>query len=353
MRKLDNYIARTVIGAVAMVLLVLVALDAISALVDQLGEIKGSYDFNEALIYVCLTLPERIYSNLPFSALVGSLIGLGILAGSSELVVMRAAGISVNRITWSVLQPALLFILLGIGLGEFVIPVSEQMADSRRAIAQGDSRALGSRHGLWSREDNEFLHINAVLPNGRLYGVTRFRFDTEGHLQVSSFAQSAIFQGDHWREEEVQESVLAKDSVTSNRYTSRRWESDLSPQILSVLILDPETLSIRDLRSYARFLQQQGLESSKYLLTFWKKMLQPLATISLVLIAVSFVFGPLRQVTMGFRIFTGVIVGIVFQTSQDMLGPASLVYGFPPLVAVIIPIMLCIVIGVVLLRRAG
>ncbi|MGH1373398.1 MAG: LPS export ABC transporter permease LptG [Cellvibrionaceae bacterium] len=351
MRKLNQYIARTVIGAVSMVLLVIVSLDAIAALVDQLGELKGNYNFAEALAYVGLTLPGRIYSNIPLSALVGCLVGLGILASSSELVVMRAAGVSVVQITWSVMKPVLLFIVLSIGLGEYVTPLTDQIADSRRAIAQGDKKALESRHGLWNREGSEFMHFNAVLPNGRLYGVTRYRFDEQGQLTASSFAQTAIYQGDHWLEEEGQESLITADGVQVHQYDWRRWNTELSPKLLNVLVLRPEALSIQNLYSYAQYLQQQELDSSEYWLAFWKKLLQPLATASLVLIAVSFIFGPLRQVTMGQRIFTGVIVGIVFRTTQDLLGPASLVFGFSPLIAVALPLLVCAGVGIYLLRK--
>ncbi len=351
MRKLNQYIARTVIGAVTMVLLVIVSLDAIAALVDQLGELKGNYNFIEALAYVGLTLPGRIYNNIPLSALVGCLVGLGVLASSSELVVMRAAGVSVTQITWAVMKPVLVFIVLSIGLGEYVTPLTDQIADSRRAIAQGDKKALESRHGLWNREGKEFMHFNAVLPNGRLYGVTRYRFDDNGQLTASSFAQTAIFQGDHWLEEEGQESLISAEGVEVHRYDWRRWNTELSPKLLNVLVLRPDALSIQNLYSYAQYLQQQELDSSDYWLAFWKKLLQPLATASLVLIAVSFIFGPLRQVTMGQRIFTGVIVGIVFRTSQDLLGPASLVFGFSPLIAVALPLLVCASVGIYLLRR--
>ena len=131
-------------------------------------------NFVEALIYVALTLPSSVYENIGFSALVGCLIGLGALASSSELVVMRAAGVSVAQITWAVMKPVLLFIVMALLLGEYVTPLSDQVAESRRAIAQGDTRALESKHGLWNREGNEFMHFNAVLPNGKLYGVTRY-----------------------------------------------------------------------------------------------------------------------------------------------------------------------------------
>ena len=351
MRKLNQYIARTVIGAVSMVLLVIVSLDAIAALVDQLGELEGQYNFIEALAYVGLTLPGRIYSNIPLSSLVGCLVGLGILASSSELVVMRAAGVSVAQITWAVMKPVLLFIVLSVALGEYVTPLTDQIADSRRAIAQGDKKALESRHGLWNRDGNEFMHFNAVLPNGRLYGVTRYQFDDNGELTASSFAQTAIFQGDHWLEEEGKESLITAEGIQVHQYDWRRWDTELSPKLLNVLVLTPDALSIQNLYSYAQYLQQQELDSSEYWLAFWKKLLQPLATASLVLIAVSFIFGPLREVTMGQRIFTGVIVGIVFRTSQDLLGPASLVFGFSPLIAVALPLVVCGSVGIYLLRK--
>ncbi|WP_439135498.1 LPS export ABC transporter permease LptG [Pseudomaricurvus sp.] len=353
MRKLNNYIARTVIGAVGMVLLVIVSLDAIAALVDQLGELEGDYDFIQALIYVGYTLPGRIYENIPFSALVGCLVGLGILAGSSELVVMRAAGVSLAQITWAVMKPVLLFIALSIGLGEYVTPLTDQIAESGRAIAQGDKKALESRHGLWNRDGNEFTHINAVLPNGRLYGVTRYQFDADGKLIASSFADTAMFRKDHWVEEDGQESLISDEGVETHTYHSRRWSTSLSPELLNVLVLEPDALSIQNLYSYSSYLEQQGIDNNQYQLAFWKKLLQPLATASLVLIAVSFIFGPLREVTMGYRIFTGVIVGIVFRMSQDLLGPSSLVFGFPPLLAVLVPLLICAGIGIYLLRKAN
>ncbi len=106
------------------------------------------------------------------------------------------------------------------------------------------------------------------------------------------------------------------------------------------------------LHSYARYLERQGQEASEYRLAFWQKALQPLASASLVMIAISFILGPLREVTMGFRVFTGVIIGIGFRTTQELLGPSSIIYGFPPVIAVLIPILLSALIGMVLLKRS-
>jgi lipopolysaccharide export system permease protein len=93
------------------------------------------------------------------------------------------------------------------------------------------------------------------------------------------------------------------------------------------------------------------LNANYYMLEFWRKIFQPLSILSLVLVAISFVFGPLREVTMGFRVFAGVIVGVIFWTLQELLGPASLVYNFSGLIAVVVPIVLSTLFGIALLRR--
>ncbi|MBB6522299.1 LPS export ABC transporter permease LptG [Pseudoteredinibacter isoporae] len=354
MLQLSWYIAKSVIGAVAMVLLVILALDVISALVDQLGDMRGDYNFTEVLIYVGLTIPRRIIEYIPFSSLVGCLIGLGILASSSELVVMRAAGVTVARITIAVLKPVLLFIVLGLLLGEYVTPYTEQAAESRRSVALGRGLALDDK-GMWNRDGNEYVHANTVLPGGVLMGVTRYQFDSEGQMLSSSFADRATFQGDHWLEEKANVSSFAANGshLVQKYFQTRKWETELTPALLSLLVLSPDGLSINDLYRYTEYLSQQGLDASQYRLAFWQKVLQPLATASLVLIAVSFIFGPLRETTMGYRIFTGVLVGIIFRTSQDLLGPSSLVFGFAPVIAVAIPIVICAVIGLLLLRKAN
>ena len=130
------------------------------------------------------------------------------------------------------------------------------------------------------------------------------------------------------------------------------WEdNDLTPEILDLLILEPSQLSSYALWHYAAYRESQGLNADIYLLEFWRKVFQPLSILSLVLVAISFVFGPLREVTMGYRVFAGVIVGVIFWTLQELLGPASLVYNFSTMNAVLMPIILCALFGAFLLRR--
>ncbi len=353
MVKLDRYIGTSVFFAILAVLGIIVGLALLFAYIDELGDISATYGLLDAGVWVLLTIPRRIYEMLPMAALIGCLIGLGNLASSSELTIMRAAGVSIRRIVWAVMKPMLVIMLAGVLIGEYLAPWSENLAQANRAMAQGGGEAQSSKRGLWHRQGDEFIHINAVQPNGVLLGVTRYQFDAQRNLLSASFARRALFQSDHWQLEDVVTTQLQEQSTAVVNSPSQRWDVQLNPQLLGTVVLEPEALSVTGLWRYIHYLADQGLANGRYWLAFWTKILQPLVTAALVLMAISFIFGPLRSVTLGQRVFTGVLVGFVFKIGQDLLGPSSLVFGFPPLLAVLIPAAICALAGLLLLRRAG
>lgn len=353
MRRIDGYVMRTVGGAMFLVMVVVLSLDLIFGFIAELEDTRNGYQTMEALWYVLLTLPRRIYDYLPLGAFMGCLVGLGSMASSSELTVIRAAGVSLKRIVWSAMKPALVVVVLGVMIGEYVAPPAERLAQSEKAVALGAGTNVASATGVWHREGDVFIHLNAVQPNGVLHGVSLFRFNDERELEAASFAKRAIFQGDHWRLEDVRKTVIEEAGTSLETNQSLRWDTGLSPQVLSVLIVKPENLSMSGLYTYASYLEEQDLNAARYWLAFWKKTLMPLGTAVMVLVAISFIFGPLRSVTMGFRVFTGLMVGLLFKYMQDLLGPMSLVYGFNPMLAVLIPIAINAAAGAVLMRRAG
>lgn len=352
MRKINRYVFGVVFSAIGLTLLVFMSLDFIFSLINQLDSLEGKYTASEAFIYLFLTLPRRLYTFMPFACLIGCMAGLGMLASSSELVIIRAAGVSTRRIVWMALRPALVFIFAALLIGEYISPYTEQLATNRKAIATGKS-VKQSQQQTWNREANEFMHFNAVLPNGIIYGVNRYSFNDQRKLIAASHTEQAIYQGGFWQEEGVSITHLDENSTRIEKLASRRWDTDLTPELLNIIVLDANDLSIRNLHYYINYLHSQNIKSDDYSLSFWQKMLAPLATASLVLIAISFIFGPLRSVTTGQRIFMGVILGVVFEIVQRLLGPSSLVFGFSPLFAVLLPIALCVCLGLYLLRRAG
>lgn len=351
--RLDRYIARHVLSAIAVVLLIVVGLDLLSSLIDELDQLTERYTFVEMLGYLALTTPRRIYEMLPLSALVGCLIGLGSLASQSELTVMRAAGFSTARIVLAVFKPVLLLMVVELSLGQYFAPASERLAVSNRAIAKATDGILDAEEGAWHREGNEFIHIAAIEPGGMIHGVTRYEFDDQRQLVRSSYAKTGEATEDGWLLSGVRETRFVDNRTAANRLEEERWETALTPRLLSVIIVEPTDLSITGLSSYADYLDNQGINSDTYRLAMWSKLLQPLSIAALVLIGVSFIFGPLRNVTAGQRVIAGVICGVCFKFAQDILGPASSVFGFAPLLAVSLPIAICFVAGFWLLRRAG
>jgi len=351
--KLDRYIGNSVLLAILAVLGIILGLASLFAFIDEMGSVSDSYTVMDVLSFVALTAPRRLYEMLPMAALIGCLIGLGSLASNSELTIMRAAGVSIGRIVWAVMKPMLFLMVAGVLIGEYVAPATESQAQASRALAQGSGDAQSSKHGLWHRQGEEFIHINAVQPNGLLYGVTRYHFDDQRHMLSSSFARQARFEENYWQLSDVTTTYFREGSTEVISVPQERWDVALSPQLLSTVVMAPESLSISGLWGYIHYLADQGLNNGRYWLAFWVKVLQPLVTAALVLMAISFIFGPLRSVTLGQRVFTGVLVGFTFRIAQDLLGPSSLVFGFSPLFAVLVPAGICALAGVWLLRRAG
>lgn len=352
MRKLNRYLSTIIFSSIGLVLILLLGLDLIAALIDEMDDLDEGYTFVSALRFVIFSIPGNVFDFLPFAALVGCLAGLGSLANNSELVVIRSAGVSTVRVVWMVMRPALLIMLAGLAISEYIAPKTESIAQSERAIALREADNIVSKEGLWHREAKQFMHFNVVQPNGVLYGVSIFSFDDTRQLQRVLYAERAIYQSGQWLLEDIVETQFSADQLSRITENSRVWTTELSPRLLNILVLDPIDLSIEGLYQYAAYLDEQGLNSGSYRLAFWKKVLQPLSAISLVLIAISFIFGPLREVTMGYRIFIGVMIGIVFRTAQDMLAPASLVYGFQPIYASLVPILFCLAVGCWFLRKA-
>ena len=355
MRRLSRLVGTTIFFSITVALLILVGLDVVAAIIDEAGAVKNNYYFSDALIYVGTTLPSTIYEYIPFSSLIGCLFGLGLLASSSEVIVMRASGVSLLRIVYFVIKPVLLFVLLAAAIGEYFSPYLDQLAEGRREYLRKGESALDSSSGLWNREGSEFMHFNAVFPGGVLFGVSRFQFAEDRSLEEASFSSRATYNAmdNHWVEENVSITRFAEGRTETDKLVTRRWEPELTPEVLTFNILPPDSLSIGSLYQYIDFLEKQNVDNEVYKLAYWTKVLQPLVIIGLVLIGISFVFGPLRNSTMGFRIFIGVVVGVSFRIVQDMLGPLSIVFGFPPLIAVILPVIFCALVGLFLLRRAG
>ena len=352
MNRLDRYIAVTVGGMILLASAGLVSLFAIFAFMDQLTDVKNDYTIATVAEYIGYSIPRIVYDTLPFAVLIGCLAGLGILASNNELIVMRSAGISTWQIARATLKPALVFVFLGLLLGELVLPDFERTA---RVIREDAMEAdISPRGGFWYREKNTFMHFTPINIQGDLRNINHYVLDDKQTLVQSIWAESASYSADSgWLMQNVLISSPGR-GITSQQLPTHVWETSLTPNLINTEILvEPAKMSIVQLYDKITYLHGQGLNASKFELGFWAKSFQPIASLSLVFIAISFIFGPLRETTMGMRVVSGLMIGIVFKFAQDLLSPASLVFGFSPLIATMIPILVCGGIGFYLLKRAN
>ncbi|WP_411705348.1 LPS export ABC transporter permease LptG [Edaphovirga cremea] len=352
---LDRYIGRTIFNTIMMTLFMLVSLSGIIKFVDQLRKVgQGSYSAVGAGLYTLLSVPKDIEIFFPMAALLGALLGLGSLATRSELVVMQASGFTRMQIASSVMKTAIPLVLLTMAIGEWVAPAGEQMARNYRAQMMYGGSLLSTQSGLWAKDGSDFIFIERVAGENELSGINIYHFDQENRLQTVRYAAMASFDADAhlWRLSQVDESDLSDSKQITGRQTlSGEWKTNLTPDKLGVVALDPDALSISGLRNYIKYLKQSGQESNRYQLNMWSKIFSPLSVAVMMLMALSFIFGPLRSVPMGVRVVTGICFGFLFYVLDQIFGPLSLVYSIPPILGALLPSMLFLLISIFLLLK--
>lgn len=339
---LDRYIGKTIFNTIMMTLFMLVSLSGIIKFVDQLKKSgQGSYDALGAGLYTILSVPKDIQIFFPMAALLGALLGLGMLAQRSELVVMQASGFTRLQVALAVMKTAIpLVLLLTMAIGEWVAPQGEQMARNYRAQQMYGGSLLSTQQGLWAKDGHNFVYIERVKGNDELGGVSIYAFNPERRLQSVRYAASAKFDSENkvWRLSQVDESDLTDPKqVTGSQMVSGTWKTNLTPDKLGVVALDPDALSISGLHNYVKYLKSSGQDPGRYQLNMWSKIFQPLSVAVMMLMALSFIFGPLRSVPMGVRVVTGISFGFIFYVLDQIFGPLTLVYGIPPIIGALLP----------------
>ena len=352
MKLLDRYIGTAVFRNIGLVLFVLIALDSFFRLVAELNDVgTGNYDQLEMFLYLMLTTPAQVVEFFPVAALLGAITGLGAMASTSELVVMRAAGVSLLRIGGSVLKAGFILILGVMLLAEFVVPTSEQFAESRRSQLLAEQTAIKTKNGFWSRDATSFLNIRDIQPGGGIGDIYIYEFDNKHELRTTTYASEAAYEEGNWILLDLSQSTITTKGIQTRTFDRARWDSILSPALLSLLVIDPVQLSLRDLYEYYTYLTDTGQESEVYALAFWSRLVMPLSIAVMMLLAVPFVFGPLRSVSIGQRIFVGFLVGLGFFLFNKAFNHIGIVYDITPVISASFPAISVLVLTLFMIRR--
>ncbi|MCF1457534.1 MAG: LPS export ABC transporter permease LptG [Shewanella sp.] len=352
MKILDLYIARVLLSTSALSLLVLTGLSGIIKWVDQLRHVgRGAYNMADAAIYVLFLVPRDIEMFFPMAVLLGALIGIGMLASNSELVVMQASGMSRLQITMSAMKTAVPLMLMVMALGEWGAPAAEQKAIDMKAKQISGGSLIQSHRGIWAKDGDLFVNIGEVVDMNKLGNITQYKFDTEQALTDIVHADSAVFQNDAWLMRNVTHTEITPEQIKMQKLDTNVWQSTLTPDKLNIVSIKPEALSIEGLVDYLEYLKVNYQDASRYELALWRKMMQPVTVAVMMLVALSFVFGPLRTVTMGARVLLGVVAGFSFYICNEIFGPMSMVYELPPAVGAIAPSLLFTAVALYFIRR--
>ena len=352
MKIFERHLAVHVVAATLVALAVLLALFLFIAVVDELGGAgEGLHGILRILEHVALTTPRLTFSLFPVAALIGTLLGLGVLAAGSELVVLRAAGVSVGEIVRAVLKAAALLMIAALLVGELVAPPAERFAERRRASAHPGHPLAGSSAAFWAREGDSLINVRGANPGERMEEVFIYEFDDAGRLRVATRAAEARFSDGRWHLSEIAQTRIEGDRVTAERVDRAVWDTPFRPELLRLVALRPESLPMIGLYRYIRHLRANRQNAERFELALWTKIAYPVATGVMVLLAVPLVLGRLHRAGLGARMLAGALIGVVFHIVNQSVGQLGLVYRLDPAFSAFAPTLLFLAAALWMLRR--
>ncbi|MES2552823.1 MAG: LPS export ABC transporter permease LptG [Pseudomonadota bacterium] len=350
MRLINRYLSQEIVSSILLIMIALLAMFSFFDLIQELESIgKGTYGIGKVLLFVMLSAPGHVYEVVPVAVLVGTMYALGQFARHSELVVLRASGVPVSDIAFSLLKVGLIFALLTFVVGELVTPYSEKTAQRIRIKATDSVIAQDFRSGLWVKDGNSFVNVEDVLPDAGLLNIHIYEFDTEFRLRNISNAKTARFDGKGWQLKEVTQMHFDQNNVQSSFFPEAKWQSLIRPELLNVLLVTPEKMSAWNLYFYIHHLSVNKQKTSRHEVALWAKMIYPLACFVMVILALPFGFLQQRSGGASAKIFAGIMLGIFYQVLNRVFVHLGLLNDWSALFSAVTPTLLFLVTGLFML----
>jgi lipopolysaccharide export system permease protein len=360
-RRVDWLVGITVLGSMLMVWLVITGLDAVFQFLRQLGNVgKNGFTITNAVVYVLVTFPRRLYEMFGNAALIGGLLGLGGLASTNELTALRACGLSKLRIAVSAVGVVAIMVVAVVILGETAAPWGDQQAQAMQLRLKSNNAGMVGNSGLWERDGNNIINVKSwmarhegAIDKVELTDVRVFHMTQDGQLDRFDWAVSAVHDGNHWVMKNVQSTVLNEQGVHRTQAASQLWETNLNAQVLAQSVIQVQYLPMRALWRNIQYNERNGQSTTVFASAFWTRALYPLNVLVLVLCAMPFSFGTLRSGGLGKRMFIGMLLAIGWYFLQKAMVNFGTVYGVPPFLANILPAMILALIAWLYFRKHG
>jgi lipopolysaccharide export system permease protein len=334
-----RYLFRSIIGTILLVLGVILGLAAFIEFVTQLDDIgSGDYGIMQAFIYTLLKLPNLANQMLPMAVLLGALLGLGGLANHGELIILRAAGVSVFQLARLVMWTGLALSLFALFLGEFVGPPLDNYARQYRADAKHAGEAVTTGKSAWIRDGDTFLNVSQLSDNFHLGGIYLYRLDQEGQLTGIGRADSAgIDDANQWVLSNFEETLFVGNGVKTNKMRRSTQPNNLSTDLIGLTVVRPAGLTGAQLLKYVQYLERNDLDTRRYVVAFWGRIAAAIAVMPMCVLALPLVFGRVRTTGSGGRMIVGLIVGLAYFLASRGLADGGQVYDIDPLLVAWLP----------------
>jgi lipopolysaccharide export system permease protein len=332
MNTLDRYLYRTVLVYTLMAMGVLLTLGALFLFISQQSDIGvGDYSAADAFLFTFLNLPQQAFELLPIGAMIGALMGLGNLASASELVVTRASGVSVWRIAWPVGLAGLTLSLVMYGIGEYIAPPLAQFAKREKTTSKLADISFAGSSGAWVKDGNLILRVQTGEVDQAFGGVSLFELEGSNRLRSIQRAERiSVADPGHWRLQNVSTTRFSEDHIDSEVVNEVTMRSTVNPDFLGLAATDPELLTLRGLASYIEHLRRNSLGTESFEIGYWSRIARLFAVIIVTLLALPFVFGPLRTTGAGTRTVIGIMLGVVFFLITRTIENGGQLFGLNP-----------------------
>ncbi len=348
----QRYLIRETFAAVFLVLAAFLALFAFFNFIDELRTVgKAGYGVGHAALFVALGVPGLIYELIPIATLIGTLYALSTMARHSEISVLRASGLATADLLMTLFRAAVVLALLTFLIGEIVAPFSERLGREVRAKALSTVIAQsGFDSGLWVKDGRSFINVRKAAPDAPLEGVRIYKFNDKNVLESVTDADQATYESPgHWLLQGVVKTLLDGDRSQLERSDQGEWNTTVTPQLLSVLLVTPERMSLYGLVSYTRHLAENKQKTERYEIALWKKLTYPLAAFVMVALALPFGYSHDRVGGVSLKIFAGVMLGILFYALNGLSSNLGAINSWSPLVSATVPSMLFLLAAISML----
>lgn len=351
MKIITRYLLKEITVNVLLIMLALIAMFSFFDLIQELENLgRGDYGLGKVVLFVLLSAPGHIYEVMPVAVLVGCMYSLGQFARHSELIVLRASGISLLHIALTLLKIGLIFTMLTFFIGELITPLSEKMAKRLRIKATDSIVVQDFRSGLWVKDGNSFVNVEEVLVDSTLLNIHIYEFDQKFKLRTISYAKTGMFENDQWNLKEVTQTNFDKDTNQVRQLEKATWRSLIRPELLNVLLVLPEKMSAWNLYSYINHLSINKQKTTRYEMALWSKLIYPLACLVMIILALPFGFIQQRATGASTKIFIGIMLGVLYQILNRTFVHLGLLNDWMPLFSAIMPTILFLIAGLTMLH---